>query len=104
MNRAAAQKIAWAATRFVLSRHLLRWKWNISSGAGAETGRIWSRPRQSFAQLHGSLEAHWSAGSNSNYEMQWQERGGKTFGEVPLDELFMLGVERDNDLWMRAHI
>src|SRR5439155_25943822 len=26
------------------------------------------------------------------------------FGDVPFDELFMLGLERDNDLWMHAHI
>jgi hypothetical protein len=36
--------------------------------------------------------------------VQWRIRAGKTFGEVPFDELFMLGVERDNDLWMRAHV
>src|SRR5438067_13189545 len=36
--------------------------------------------------------------------MQYQVRAGKTFGDVPFDELFMLGLERDNDLWMRAHI
>ncbi|MGB6192107.1 MAG: hypothetical protein WBF42_06555, partial [Terracidiphilus sp.] len=33
-----------------------------------------------------------------------QLRAGKTFGQVPFDELFMLGLERDNDLPMRAHI
>ena len=36
--------------------------------------------------------------------MQWRIRGGKTFGQTPFDELFMLGLERDNDLPMRAHI
>jgi hypothetical protein len=36
--------------------------------------------------------------------MQQQIRAGKTFGNVPFDELFMLGLERDNDLPMRAHI
>ncbi len=36
--------------------------------------------------------------------MQQQFRAGKTFGTVPFDELFMLGLERDNDLWMRGHI
>jgi hypothetical protein len=33
-----------------------------------------------------------------------QVGAGKTFGQQPFDELFMLGLERDNDLWMRAHI
>jgi len=30
-------------------------------------------------------------------------RGGDAFGDVPLDQLFQLGVERDNDLWLRGH-
>jgi hypothetical protein len=29
---------------------------------------------------------------------------GKTIGPVPFDELFILGLERDNDLWLGAHI
>ena len=28
---------------------------------------------------------------------------GKVFGDVPLDQLYQLGVERDNDLCMRGH-
>jgi hypothetical protein len=27
---------------------------------------------------------------------------GKTGGEIPFDELFILGLERDNDLWLRG--
>jgi hypothetical protein len=30
-------------------------------------------------------------------------RGGRTFGDVPFDELFVLGFDRDTDLWMRGH-
>ena len=26
------------------------------------------------------------------------------FGNVPLDELYILGMERDNDLWLRGHV
>jgi hypothetical protein len=36
--------------------------------------------------------------------MQQEVRAGKTFGQLPFDELLMLGLERDNDLPMRAHI
>jgi hypothetical protein len=42
--------------------------------------------------------------SGDDYAMQGQIRSGKTFGIVPFDELFMLGMERDNDLWMRGHV
>ncbi len=36
--------------------------------------------------------------------MQQQIRSGGVFGQIPFDELFMLGLERDNELSMRAHI
>jgi hypothetical protein len=48
---------------------------------------------------------HWfPRAEGDDYEMQQQIRAGKTFGTVPFDELWMLGLERDNDLPMRAHI
>lgn len=86
------------------------WRWperrlTISSGASSQAGRIWSQPGQSFEKLQGTLRVHWfPRARNDNYEMQWQGRAGKTFGQIPFDELFMLGVERDNDLPLRAHI
>jgi tetratricopeptide (TPR) repeat protein len=77
----------------------------VSSSATSQAGRIWSQPGQSFEKLQGALAAHWlPQAQGDDYEMQWRVRAGKTFGQVPFDELFMLGVERDNDLWMRAHI
>lgn len=77
----------------------------LASGATSQAGRIWSQPGQSFEKLQGTLAAHWlPQAQGDDYEMQWRVRAGKTFGQVPFDELFMLGVERDNDLWMRAHV
>lgn len=77
----------------------------ISSGASSQAGRVWSQPGQSFDKLQGLLEARWLPQSRGDdYEVQWRIRGGKTFGQLPFDELFMLGLERDNDLLMRAHI
>jgi len=35
--------------------------------------------------------------------MQTRIRAGGTAGKVTIDELFQLGVERDNDLWLRGH-
>src|SRR5438128_666833 len=78
---------------------------NLDAGAHSEAGRIWSQPSHSFEKLQGSARFHWfPQAENDDYEMQYQVRAGKTFGDVPFDELFMLGLERDNDLWMRAHI
>ena len=77
----------------------------INSGVSTQVGRTWSQPSQTFAKVQASLETHWfPKASGNDYEMQGKIRVGKTFGEVPFDELFVLGVERDNDLWLRGHV
>ncbi len=80
-------------------------RFNVGTGVSTQLGRIWSQPSHVFAKLQGSLKAHWfPQESGDDYEMQGKIRAGKTFGEIPFDELFILGVERDNDLWLRSHI
>jgi hypothetical protein len=77
----------------------------VTTAASSQLGRTWSHPSHAFAKLQGSLEAHWfPQASGDDYEMRGKIRAGKTFGEIPFDELFVLGVERDNDLWLRAHV
>jgi tetratricopeptide (TPR) repeat protein len=77
----------------------------LEGGASSQVGRIWSQPSHSFEKLQGSLRLHWFPQSQGDdYEIQHRIRAGKTFGEVPFDELFILGLERDNDLEMRGHI
>ncbi len=77
----------------------------LEGGASSQAGRIWSQPSHSFEKLQGSLRLHWLPQSQGDdYEIQHRVRAGKTFGEVPFDELFILGLERDNDLEMRGHI
>ena len=77
----------------------------VAGGASTELGRIWSQQSRLFAKLRGSMEARWfPQGAGDDYEMRGKLSAGQTLGESPFDELFILGVERDNDLWMRAHI
>ena len=77
----------------------------LESGLSSQLGRIRSQPSHSFEKLQGSLRFHWFPQTQGgDYEVQHWIKAGKTFGEVPFDELFMLGLERDNDLWMRGHI
>ncbi|MGB9122752.1 MAG: tetratricopeptide repeat protein [Candidatus Angelobacter sp.] len=77
----------------------------ISSGGNSQAGRLWSEPGQSFEKLQGTVGMHWyPREQGDDYEMQWRAQAGKTFGQIPFDELFMLGVDRDNDLPLRAHI
>jgi len=79
----------------------------ISSALFSSAGRLWSQSGESFEKAQASLEAHWLPQlRGDDYETSWRARAGKTFGELPFDELFMLGLERDNDpaLWIRGHI
>lgn len=86
----------------------LRWPEHrlvLSSAASYQVGRIWSQPAQAFAKVQGSLGVHWLPRSQGDdYETRVRTRAGGTAGQVPFDELYMLGMERDNDLWMRAHV
>jgi len=77
----------------------------LSSEARQQLARIWSQLGEVFAKLQGSGSLQWFPKSEGNdYQTQVTVRGGGTAGSVPFDELYMLGLERDNDLPMRAHI
>jgi tetratricopeptide (TPR) repeat protein len=77
----------------------------LEGGVSSQAGRIWSQPSHSFEKLQGSLRFHWfPQAQDDDYEIQHRIRVGKTFGSVRFDELFMLGLERDNDLEMRGHV
>ena len=77
----------------------------LSSEARQQLARIWSQLGEVFAKLQGSGSLQWFPKSEGDdYQTQVTVRGGGTAGSVPFDELYMLGLERDNDLSMRAHI
>jgi tetratricopeptide (TPR) repeat protein len=80
---------------------------DLSSTASTQAARLWTVQDQSFAKLQGSLQGHWfPLARGDDFETFWRAGGGKTFGDLSFDELFMLGLERDNDpaLWMRAQV
>jgi tetratricopeptide (TPR) repeat protein len=80
-------------------------RFESKGSVSSESGVIWSAPPHTFEKLQGSVAAYWYPQmSGDDYAMRGQFRAGRTVGGVPFDELFMLGLERDNDLWMRAHI
>lgn len=89
-----------------LERSLLRvpeHRFTLDSTAEARAGRGLSDALGPFAMARGTLRAHWfPRASGDDYEMQTQVRAGGTAGKVSLDELFQLGLERDNDLWLRG--
>jgi tetratricopeptide (TPR) repeat protein len=77
----------------------------VSAQAASDAARLWSQPSQSFEKLTGSIGWHWfPQASGDDYETSQRLSAGKTFGQVPFDDLFILGLERDNDLPLRGHI
>jgi hypothetical protein len=80
-------------------------RFSLDGEVSSQAGRIWSQPGHGFLKLQGTARWHWfPRPEGDDYEVQQQIRAGRTFGDAPFDELFMLGLERDNDLPMRAHI
>jgi hypothetical protein len=92
--------------------HLNRDLWRVpdrrlesSLCISSELATIWSAPAHSFERLQSSVAVRWFPRMiGDDYTIHQQIRAGNIFGQVLFDELFMLGVERDNDLWMRSHI
>ena len=79
-------------------------RFTLDSSVEARAGREFATGLGPFATARGSLNAHWfPRAKGDDYEMRAQIRAGATAGRVSLDELFQLGVERDNDLWLRGH-
>lgn len=79
-------------------------RFTLDSSLRAEAGREFASALGPFATIRGSLGAHWlPRAKGDDYEMRARIRAGATAGKASLDELFQLGVERDNDLWLRGH-
>lgn len=87
-------------TLLLLPEHRL----TLNGSAEARAGRNFASALGPFATVRGSLRTRWlPQATGEDYEMQAQLRAGATAGKVSLDELFQLGIERDNDLWLRGH-
>jgi len=79
-------------------------RFTVDSGVTGEIGTFFSRPLGRYARIQASLQGNWLPESRGeDFETHFSLRGGSTFGRVPFDELFILGFDRDNDLWMRGH-
>jgi len=101
---AGATSVAgWLGVRPTLVR-LPERRFTLDSSAEAKAGREFADGLGPFATLRGALHAQWfPRARDDDYQMQAQIRAGATAGKTTLDELFELGMERDNDLWLRGH-
>lgn len=76
----------------------------VTGESTAELGRVIGRELRPFAQLRTSVEANWlPRARGDDYAVNTRFYAGKVAGDAPLDRLFQLGIERDNDLWLRGH-
>ncbi|MGH9519665.1 MAG: tetratricopeptide repeat protein, partial [Terriglobales bacterium] len=80
-------------------------QFTLTAGASSQAARLWATPAQGFEKLQGRIGWRWlPQAMGSDYATRQQIRVGGIFGQPPFDELFELGLERDNELPMRGHI
>ena len=80
-------------------------RFTLGSSVQGTLGNFYAPGFGRFGMLQGSLHARWfPMARGDDYEVTENVYAGKTFGGVPFDDLFILGLERDNNLPLRAHI
>ena len=93
-----------ARSRYALLR-MPQNRFTIRSAVQGTLGNFYATGFGRFGTLQGLLGAHWfPQARGDDYEVREQVHAGRTFGRVPFDDLFILGLERDNNLPLRAHI
>lgn len=70
----------------------------------ARAGRNYGTGLGAFGGMRGEVKTQWfPKARGDDYEFVTKMRAGGIFGEVTLDQLYQLGAERDNELWIRGH-
>jgi tetratricopeptide (TPR) repeat protein len=90
----------------------LLWSWadhrlRVNSFASLRTGRLFSQTPSRLITARAGTSAVWFPQAQGDRYILTEKLGaGRTFGTVPLDELFILGMERDNDrdVWLRGTV
>jgi tetratricopeptide (TPR) repeat protein len=99
----ATSVAAWLGARRTIVR-APEYRFTLDSSAELKAGREYADGLGPFGTLRGSLRGHWfPLAKGDDYEIAARIRTGATAGKATLDELFQLGIERDNDLWLRGH-
>ena len=95
------------ALRSSVQRWLIRfpeWRFTLDAHASAELGTFFRDPLGRYGQLQGTLAARWlPKARGDDYETQISLHAGRTIGDVPFDQFFTLGFDRDTPLWLRGH-
>ena len=77
----------------------------MDARADGELGAFFAAPLGRYSRIGGEVDSRWlPRATGDDYETRVRVRAGRTFGNVPFDELYVLGFDRDTDLWMRGHL
>lgn len=80
-------------------------RFTVVGAANFELGRGFKQELGTFGSLGGSLRTEWLPHASGDEDsLHIEVRTAETFGTVPLDQLFELGLDRDSPLWLRGHI
>lgn len=75
----------------------------VDSSATGSFGRNFARGLGPFGMSEGSVTLRWyPQARGDDYETTLRMRAGGEFGHETLDQLFQLGLERENDLWLHG--
>jgi hypothetical protein len=90
-----------------VARTLIRYperRVRVDGRGSGEAGTFLNGPVGRYAKIDGDLDGRWyPRAKGDDYETRVRLRGGRIFGDVPFGELYVLGFDRDSDLWMRGH-
>jgi hypothetical protein len=89
-----ALKYIGSATRILLKEPDRQFK--LDSSVTFEAGKLFAVNRPRFGKIAGRLSASWR-------QVTSEIRLGRGFGQLPFDEQFVVGLDRDSDLRLRAH-
>jgi tetratricopeptide (TPR) repeat protein len=79
-------------------------RFTLDGGASGDIGTFFDKPLGRYGRLQSSLLGNWyPLAQGDDYHLQARFRAGATFGQVPFDDLFVLGFDRDTNLWMRGY-
>lgn len=93
----------WTGVRHTLLRVPER-RFTVIGEAESQFGRGFKDTLGRFGSLGGALRADWLPHATGESDsLHLQVRASQTFGDVPLDQLYELGLDRDSTLWLRGH-
>ncbi len=78
---------------------------NVTGWAALSTGRVFTSLPSRLITVQGGLHVTWYPQSvGDRYAVAVSAQSGASYGNLPLDELFTLGMERDNpfEFWLRG--